>query len=174
MNIWKFFWNIPKSGLFALVNKSNKRVYISHSRDIPSSLARLVRDIGSRHSIYKQLIKDVKKLEFTLLENINIYDSLLDIHCKMDYYITEYKQLGYEIYNSRYKLQKFKVRIDVELDRLVYVKLISKSYKQIVVGVFDNMDDAIEFSYIFDVMDIVIPVYSINNYTRSYILSLKK
>jgi hypothetical protein len=163
------------SGIYCLINESKKRVYISYSKDIITSLSRIVRDIRSKNVIYKQLIKDVRGLEFLLLEDINIYDSEIDVCTKLDYFITLYKQLGYELYNDKYKLQKFKVSLEVDLnDNLVYVKLVNKRYKKIVVGVFDKMYDAEEFATLFETMDIIKPIYSINNLTKSYILDLKK
>lgn len=174
MDVFKMMYKQSNSGIFCLINESKKRVYISYSKDIITSLARMVRDIRSKNVIYKQLIKDVRSLEFLLLEDINIYDTDICIHTKLDYFITFYKQLGYELYNDKYKLQKLKVSLEVNLnDNLVYVKLVNKRYKKIVVGVFDKMYDAELFATVFEIMDIVKPVYSINELTRTYIEGMK-
>jgi hypothetical protein len=126
------------------------------------------------------MIKDAPKLEFNRLEDINIHDSLLDIHLKLDYHVKEYKQLGYSLYNTKHRFQKLKVKITVERDYrckkpynndlLVYVKLVSCLRKKIVVGMFNTMLEAQEFvSSTFDGMDIVKPVYSVNELTKEYI-----
>ncbi len=162
-------YKLPRSGIYGLVCHKSKLVYISHSKDICTSISRLLRDIHSRNCIYKQLIKDASKLEFIKLENINNCDTLVDIHTKIDFFVQRYKQEGYSLYNTKHRYQQFKVKIEVGSDFLVYVKLVSKLYKKIVVGVFDKMYEAEEFATVFDTMDIVKPVYSINDLTRNYI-----
>lgn len=178
--LFNTMYKLSNSCVFGLVNHRTKMVYISYSKDVCTSLARLLRDIHSRNIVYKQMIKDAPKLEFVKLENINIYDGMQEIHLKVDYHIGIYKQLGYSLYNYKHRFQKLKVKIQVEKDYrckkpynndlLVYVKLVSALRKTTVVGVFNTMLEAEEFvSSTFDGMDIVKPVYSINDLTKDYI-----
>lgn len=172
--LFKSMYKIPRGGIYGLVNTRSKMVYISYSKDIVTSLARLVRDIHSKNCIYKQLEKDATKLEFIRLENINISDTLIDIQVKLDYFINQYKKDGYSLYNNKYKLQQFKVKIEVSDDlKLIYVKLVSSGNKKIICGVFDKMYDAEEFATIFETMDIVRPTYATNNLTKIFLSGIK-
>lgn len=168
--LFNTMYKLPRSGIYSLVNEKDKRVYISHSKDICTSISRLLRDIHSKNIVYKQMIKDAPKLQFNKLENINNYDTLVDIHTKLDYFIQGYKQRGYSLYNTKHKYLQLKVSIEVgeDLD-VVYVKLISSLHKKIVVGVFEKMYEAEEFATLFETMDVVKPVYAINELTRKYI-----
>jgi hypothetical protein len=136
-----------------------------------TALSSLLKKIQDKTSLYKQLIKDASNLEFLLLENINNYDRPIDIEMKIVYFVKHYKHLGYELYNTKYKFQNFKVSISVneEIDR-VYVQLVSRIYKKLIVGIFDNMFDAELFATEFENMDIIIPVYAINKYTREWFI----
>lgn len=167
--LFNTMYKLPRCGIYGLVNHKYKRIYISHSQDICTSIARLLRDIHHKITIYKQFIKDASKLEFVYLENINNCDSKIDIQMKEVYYIQQYKQLGYELYNTKNRLPNFKVMINVNEDlNRVYVQLVSRIYKKYTVGVFNNMNEAMEFSTVFEKMDIIIPVYATNDLTREY------
>lgn len=171
--LFNTMYKIPSKGIYCLINKTNKRIYIKHSFDICMSISRVLGDIRGKKSIYKQLIKDASKLQFLYLEDINIDDSITDIQVKMDHHVKDYLSQGYSLYNSKYKLVKFKVSIEVSEDlKLVYVKLCSRNKNTyITVGVFDKMYDAEEFAACFDAMDVIRPVYASNELTRKYFLS---
>ena len=172
--LFKSMYKTPQGGIYSLVCEKSKMIYISYSKDIITSLARLVRDIYSGNIIYKQLKKDASKLEFYRLENINNCDTFIDVQLKLDYFIQEYKQQGYSLYNSKYKLQQFKIKIEISDDmKLIYVKLVSKGNKKIICGVFDKIWDAEEFATVFETMDIVKPTYAINNLTKIFLSTIK-
>ena len=172
--LFKSMYKTPQGGIYSLVCEKNKMVYISYSKDIITSIARLVRDIHSGNTIYKQLKKDASKLEFYRLEDINIYDTIIDVQLKLDYFIREYKQQGYSLYNDKYKLQQFKIKIEVSDDlKLIYVKLVSKGNKKVICGVFDKIYDAEEFATIFETMDIVRPTYATNELTKIFLSTMK-
>jgi hypothetical protein len=170
IGLFNEFLNLKRCGIFALVNNEDKKVYITFSKEICSSFARIIREIHEKTCSYKQLIDDAQKLSYIFIENINYEDTKLDIHLKMEYFIQQYKHLGYTMYNDKHKPAKFKVVIDVHNDiKRIHVCLMSKSYRRsITVGVFDKMWDAEEFAVLFDSMDIIIPVYSSNKLTREY------
>lgn len=171
--VFKHMFNIPRSGIYCLINHKKKMLYIAYSKDICTSLSRIVKDIKDKNIIYKQMIKDVKKLEFEYLEDINNCDTTLDIHLKLGFYIDKYKHLGYTLYNNRYKHLQLKVSIIPSNDlKFVHVTLVSKTYKRIVVGVFESIYEAQEFATVFDNMDLVKPIYAINDLTRNYLTIL--
>lgn len=166
-DLFSTMYKLPRSGIYGLVNHKSRMVYISYSKDICTSISRLLRDIHSKNCIYKHMIKDASKLQFVKLEDINNYETITDIRIKIDYFTEKYKQEGYSLYN-KLKPQKLKVRLDVVEDR-VHVKLVSAYGFKMVVGVFEKMYEAEEFATVFDGMDIVKPVYAINELTKNYI-----
>lgn len=172
-DLFKVLYNTPRSVVYALVHEGNKKVYISYSKNVVTSLARLLEDVKDKKSIYKHLIDDAPKLEFKVLDYINTTDDSLDISLKLDYNIELYKQLGYTLYNDKYKLKKLKVSIEVdESINRIFVRLKSQDrHKSIVVGVFDKMWDAQEFACCFDSMSIVVPVYATNELSVKYFLT---
>lgn len=164
--------NTPSKGIYCLINHDNNMVYIKHSMDIPMSIARVIRDIRFKTTVYKQFIKDSKKLRFLFIEPLTGDESLLDIHLKIDYHIQDFIRSGYKLYNSKYRISKFKVAIEIQNDMSVHVILASRNRKKkMVVGVFDKMYDAEEFASIFDAMDVVKPIYASNELTEKYFLN---
>lgn len=172
-NLFKIMLNTPSKGIYCLINHRNKRVYLKYSQNICMSLSRVLADIRSKNTIYKQLIKDVKKLQFLYLEDININEDDLSLHLKLDFYVQKYMDLGYSLYNNKHKLARFKVAIEVTEDlKSVHVVLTSRNRKKrIVVGVFDKMYDAEEFAASFDAMDVIRPIYAVNELSRKYFLN---
>lgn len=161
----------PKSCIFGLICHKYKHIYISHSLDVCMSLSRVLKDVQDEISIYKQMIKEKKSLEFIVLDNINKYDTDVDIHLKIQYFIKHYKHLGYSLYNDKHRLREYKVKMEVSEDlKAMYVKLVCQSSK-IIVGVFDKLWDAEEFMTEFEKMDIIVPVYAINKLSKEYFKS---
>lgn len=171
-DLFNMMYNTPRSVIYALICEENMKVYISYSKNVVTSLGRLLSDLQDKKSIYKHLIEDAPKLKFKVLDSINI-DDRIDIAVKIDHQVTLYKQLGYSLYNDKYKLQKFKVAIEVDDDlSRIFVKLKSDNRtKSVVVGVFDKMWDAEEFACCFDSMDIIKPVYATNEMSKKYFLT---
>lgn len=175
IDLFKLLYNTPRSVIYALVCQENMKVYISYSKNVVTSLGRLLSDVQDKKCIYKHLIDDASKLEFKVLDSINISDTSLDVALKLDHNITLYKQLGYSLYNDKYKLQKLKVAIEVDDDlKRIFVRLKSQDrHKSIVVGVFDKMWDAEEFACCFESMSIIKPIYATNTLSIEYFKTLK-
>ena len=169
-NLFKMMYRVSGHGVYSLVNSKDKRVYISYSKDICTSLTLLLKNIKLGGVTYKQLKKDLRKLKFCHLEYINKYDSYTDVQMKMQYFVDLYKQSGYELYSSGYKHQSFRVRLNIDhhINNFVVELVTRNSRKSFVVGVFDNVHDAEDFMTIFDGMDRIVPVYAINRLTREY------
>lgn len=166
--LFRIMNSIPRAGIYALVNHSKKRVYIGRSKDVCLSLSRLLLELQDKTHTSRKLIKDRNKLEFLFLEEIHYQDTLIDVSIKYNYWVNEYRNNGYEFYVKSYNFPQFRVRIDVGLDYKVYVKLLNKGYKELVVGVFDTYPEAEEFAEVFNNMSYVSPVYAINNTSKEY------
>lgn len=171
--MFKIMLNVPSKGIYCLINEVDKLVYIKHSVDITMSIARVIADIRSKNIVYKQFIRDRKKLKFIFLEELKGDESLLDIHLRIDSHINNFNKQGYKLYNSKYRISRFKVNIEVQEDlHTIHVILASRNrLKKIVVGVFDKMYDAEEFATQFDNMEVVRPVYASNELSKKYFLN---
>lgn len=162
-------YNLSRSGIYALIDKRSRYVYICYSHDVIQSLSRNISQIASRTHRYKQLVRSRKRLDFVYLENIHYEDSRIDIASKVHYWIEYYKNLEYTVLN-KVKIKQYKVRTDITTDKIIHVKLISRSYKELVVGVFDNMIEANEFAKLYKQMNFITPIYSTNALTRAYVV----
>lgn len=168
----KLLKKIPKSGIYCLIHKKRKNVYIYHSIDICTSIVRHLKNIQDKTHIYKQIIKDQKSLEFVFLENI-YKQNKSDIDVKLYHWMKHYKELGYNVYNY-INLCRYRTRIDIDDIRLyLYVKLISRRYDEVIVGKFDNIIEAREFAKLYENMEFITPIYAINNLSREYFKGLR-
>jgi len=118
---------------------------------------------------------DWDKLDFRVIEKI---DDPVKLRVRYQYWVSDYSNKGWVMYRD-YKAIQYKVRIDIRNDEtkgynakyLLYVKLVSRGYKELIVGVFDNLEECnkfIELNYS-NINDIV---YS-NELTKKYRKSLK-
>lgn len=166
--IFRIMQDVPRSCVYILLNEDKKEVYITWSTDVVTSLARNLRDINNKTHVCKRLIKIAKKLEFRVLENVHYHDTKNDIAMKIHYWINEYINNGYTVIN-KHNIQRYRVKLKVNRDvDKVFVKLINTSYKELVVGVFNNIQEAKEFSKLFNNMSFITPLYAINDLSLQY------
>lgn len=163
-------YNLPKSGIFVFVNEKSKSVYISYSKNLILTLARNVKEIQDRVHIYKPLNSNLEDWEFSIIETIHYEDSLLDIHCKVNFYVNEYRNNGYDVKHHNIMVLQF--RVEIGSDYRIYCKLKARNGNEYIVGVFRNR---LECSYLDDIyrnMKTIIPVYACNELSREYFVNL--
>lgn len=167
MSVLKLMYELPRSGIFKFVNEEKKLVYISYSKNLITSLSRNIKEIQDKVHVYKPLNEDFEDWKFDIIETLNYHDTILDISCKINLYIEEYKQLGYNV-RTHQNIQKLKFRVDIGQDYKVYCKLISRGRTEYVVGVFKDMEDAKEFIEMYRNIKNIVPIYSTNQLTKDY------
>jgi hypothetical protein len=129
------------SGVFCLENPVNKRVYLNFSKNKMGYIARVLEELETQVTPYKQMIFDKKKLRVRILEVREDIETL-------DYWVTQYQNEGWEIYNAKAKrpLPRVpKVMISSMDKTRVEARLYNKRKEYEVVGIFDNLPEAETF-----------------------------
>lgn len=172
--VFETLYNLPREGIYAIRNEQEKSVYISYSKDLLTSVSKNVKQIKEKVHICNFLNREIEELEFGIIETLNYYTTKLDIHCLLYYHITEYRNKGYTVIAYR-NIKPLRFRVDIGQDCRVYCKLITKDYKEYVVGVFNNKIEAKDFIKQYQDMDsLIYPIYSINDLTKEYIETLNR
>lgn len=158
--------HLPDMCIFGLINEKDKKIFIGKTRNIVTYLSRLIKE-------YKYSNKELLKLPLIIIETITDKPNLW---VRYNYWVNYYSNEGYLIYNKpRYRIN-CKLRIDLSKDfrmlkhtrHLFYVKIVSRHYKEHIIGVFDKIYDAESFisrEYNNGIDNIV---YSNNNLTKEY------
>lgn len=162
-------FHLPEMCIFGLINEENKLIMIYRTKNIVTALARIINE-------YKYSNKTLLKYsKLVIIEEIKDPNNLW---VRYSFWNKEYSNKGYIIgnkcrYNIRYKLRKqilrdFRRKYDTH--PLFYVKVVSSRYKEIVVGVFDKVDDMDAFITEFYPHNGLINniVYSNNRLTKEY------
>lgn len=170
MDIIKLLYRLPKSCIYALVNKKKKYVYISYSKNFITSLSRNIKEMKDGNHVYEPLNK-YKSWELHIIETLNYEHTLLDISCFINSIIETYKELGYNVSTHR-NVMKVRFKVCVGQDFKVYCKLITKGYNEYIVGVFNNMEEAKDLIEQYRNMKVIRPLYSNNDLTKKYLNDL--
>lgn len=161
--------SLPEMCIFGLIDEVNKAIYLYRTSNIVTALNRILKE-------YKYS-NNVLSLPLIIIEDIKDKDNLW---VRFNYHITNYSNLGYTVMNKPRNRIKYKLRIQILADfrmksnvrPLFYVKVVSRRYKEIVVGIFDHI------SYMQEFIDAHYPntidslVYSSNSLTQEYRESL--
>lgn len=165
--VFKAMYEMPRRGIFILINEKKKCLYISYSKNLVTSVARNVREMQDKVHIYKPLNRNIRDWRFEIIETLYYEDTILDISCKINSFIEIYKQLGYEV-KTHTNIVQLRFRVDIGEDYKVYCKLVTKGHNEYVMGVFNNMEEAEEFIIQYRNMKVLLPVYASNELTRDY------
>lgn len=160
--------NIPSKSIYCFINEADKIVHISFSRNTLLSIYRNIQMIKQGHGLLSQ---HSDKLSFRIIETI-VND--LDLRIRYQYWVRYYQAQGYQLYRS-YNAVGYKVILGVMSDALTSkqglyhfcVKLVSRGYRELIVGVFNFESDAklfIETHY----TSIDRIVYADNDLTRRF------
>lgn len=172
MNLFQELNSLPKQCVYGLFNEIDKRVYIGFTINILVTLPRLLNNINYSNSLLKA---DLSKLEFRIIETIKENKSL---RLRYQYWCRNYSNNGYMLYRE-YKAIQYRTRIEVirnPLDErtdlyMCAVKLVSRGYKELTVGLFSNAAEAEAFvSEHYTSIDSII--YADNYLTKRYLKSL--
>lgn len=141
MNI-KDLVNYSKPGIWGFVNEKDKRFFISHSNNILSAVSRNISQIQDKSHSCRKLIRDLPNLNFILLvfgggstKNRKVLTTEL---------IEQFISKGYTPYTNRV-IVSYKLRTVITKDYKIHVQLVNKRNDKTIIGVFDNMDEAISF-----------------------------
>lgn len=167
-----FFDNLSKSGIYALCNEKTKKVYIGSTSSFLTSINRNLIDIKADNHKYISL-QDYPDLYVVFLEEINSRN--MNPKIRVAYWVDHYKNLGYALYRT-YPGLRYKVRIDIShdfrfpnTDPLIYVRLVDRSNKKIVVGIFESMSEANSFVATTYSQSLITTIsYMDNNLTNEY------
>lgn len=151
-----------KAGVYRLVNKLENSCYILQSSNMAKSLVRLLSS-----NLY------FPEFEFEILE---IVTNNINLRPRCQYFKDLYSSNGWTIINNK-RVSSLKVHIEVIDDfrdknsdtYLLAVKLVSKGYKNFIVGVFDSYTDMDEFLHQYYAANLVTGIYYCNNpLTKEY------
>lgn len=148
--ILNYLFNYPEMCIYGLINHKDHKIYVGYTANLPLALSRIIRD--TKYSNNK-LNKDWDKLEFAVLETVTDRKNL---RIKYNQWIKEYSNKGWDLYKKQGQsnIPTYKLRIDLWMDesrwtkedQLVYVRLITRRYKELTVGVFNDYDEAVRWS----------------------------
>lgn len=91
---------LPPACIFALVNETDKRVYISHTTRLPTRLGEMVDKMTLGTWKFPAMTEDKQKLELVILERGDTEKYFVQ------YFIGEYRKRGYTIYNETENLPR--------------------------------------------------------------------
>lgn len=160
--------NLPEMGIYGLLNKIDNKIYIGFSKNIVTALIRLINNIK-----YSNIKHDLNKLEFIIIETINKPEEL---RLRCQHWINDYSNKGFGLYNNKRKVFNQKLRICAisSLDGAgrpnyhLHVRIVSKGYRELTVGVFNDVSELNEFvDKNYKVIDKI--VYADNRLTKEYL-----
>ena len=132
--------NLPISGLFAILNDIDKKVYVLYTCNIYVSIGKLLTAIKDGSS---SLSNDVGKLELVVVETLE--GDVKTLRAKYDYWLSHYKALGYSNYRNYENIAKYKLRIQYTKldDQIVHaVYLVSRKSKKYLLAAFHTAQEA--------------------------------
>lgn len=156
--------SFPTMGIYAFVNEEDRKIYVGYSKNIVTAFSRLVQNLK-----YSNMQEDADKLKFVILENIVTERSL---RLRYEYWSRKYSNEGWSLYRS-YRAVSYRLRVDLFSDHsersLIGVKIVSRGYKELTVGVFESVGESRAFinEYYKDGVDNLI--YASNRLTKEFI-----
>jgi hypothetical protein len=143
------------SVIFALINETDKRVYVSYTSRLHQRLGTILSEILEGDWKFKEMIQDKDKLECVILEH-RIEKNFVK------YFINDYRNKGYYIYNSSDKNPlEYRFRIDITYHK-VLVCAVNKRNEREILGEFSMFDEASEF----------LEYITVNNPTKSLVYKI--
>ena len=157
-----------ESGIFGIVNNRNKSIYIGYSHSMLESINRNLSQIKDQvHTCIPHTSK-VNNLQVLIIETCT-KDQL---KLKQSYWISEYRNKGYKIYNTRKPLT-YRTRIVIDEDYKVLVQLVNLSKDSFVIGVFNKVQEAVDFTNEVKKTTPIVPIYATNDLTKQYLIDHK-
>lgn len=140
-NLLVNLFNYPDMCVFGLINSQDHKIYLGYTINLSQALARIIKETKSSNNKLKQ---DWNKLELIILSDITDRNNLRVRH---KLYFNEYSNKGWVFYNKISNVTRYKLRLKVVFEEYnkepkVHVKLLTRRYKEIPVGVFETMEAA--------------------------------
>lgn len=159
---------LPSMCIYALINQPEKKIYLGFTTNIVTALGRITKDI-------KYSNEELNNLPFVIIESPK---DRINLYARFNYWYNYYSNKGYLFYNkNKPKLPIYKVRIDLmsdfrlkyETSALCYVKLVTRGYKELIVGIFKDYETAQEWTALnYSNGEVNKIVYSNNDLTKDY------
>lgn len=148
MDIAQILLNLPKRAIWAFINDTDRKIWVSHSRNVLRAFMHNLALIKNNLHQDTGLNVDQSKIRFLILEDceesVPKEDEFL---LREAYWMEDYKKQGYTLYRDRTPLE---LTLRIESDRLfeeyklvIVAKLIDRNDKQRIVGVFDKESEAL-------------------------------
>jgi hypothetical protein len=149
--------HLNKQCIYGLIDESNRKIYISFSKGLLTSLQRVLIDNPKFKHYSLKIFQD-------LSGDLNTDKLLVEI------YKHQYKTRGYEIDRNscliRYRLSTEYVKIpNTSAKHLMGVIISTGNNNKQLIGLFDDKKDAKEFIEYINRNPIISPIYAINKYT---------
>lgn len=166
-NLMDNLTHLPEMCVFGLVHEPTKTMLLFRTKNIVTALSRIINE-------YKYSNNKVLKLPLIVFEEIKDSNNLW---VRYNYWGKYYSDLDYVILNRcKYNI-KYKLRTQILGDfrkkynslPMFYVKVVSRRYKEVIVGIFDKVDDMnsfLETHYPNNRIDNI--TYSNNSLTKEY------
>lgn len=143
---------LPRSVIFAIINDSSKKAYISYTSNLQRRLGVISSEILDGISSIGNV---TEKIEAKILETTN--DKVL-----VKYFIADYRNKGYTILTEKIPLEyKFKTFLSID-EGNVKVVAVNKRNDKIILGTFKNIETANNF----------VKFIETNNLTKNLIYSI--
>jgi hypothetical protein len=153
------------SGIWAFVNTKDKRIFISHSNNILSSVSRNISEIKDKSHSCRKLLRDLPNLELLVLEADVLPQ---DRKIKVGKWMENYKNKGWTLYKDTPPVL-YSIRTSISKDYKVHILLVNKRNDKLVVGVFTTMDEATQFLFTnYPNNKVHNVIYSDNSLTREF------
>jgi hypothetical protein len=160
--------HLPEMCIFGLINNDNKSILIYRTKNIVTSLSRIIKEYKYSN---KKILRDFKLIIIEKIDDPN------NLWIRYNFHNDQYSNKGYIVhnrcrYNIRYRLRKqilgdFRMKYDKR--HLFYVKIVSRRNKEIVVGIFDNVPDMDRFTETHYPDGLILNIeYANNNITKEY------
>lgn len=161
-------YSMSVPGVYAVINSSNKRIYIAYAANVSIAIATLLAKAANYELPINDLCKDIELgiVSIKLLRECKGDTNILRGYAQM--FVDKYKQLGYSMYRD-ITFIKYSVKTSITTSNKVIVELVKTRNSKVLVGVFNNMIEANNFITENYKEPIYFPVYSSNDLTKSFL-----
>jgi hypothetical protein len=168
--LYKQLDELAISGLYAVVNETDRYVYVGFGSCILKSYAKIVSEIKLGTFRSKRMIEDIDKLDFRVLEENNDY---LSRFLRLTYWVDLYLSQGYTLYCDMKRL-KMELRIIPDYDNSLVKVVLQSSNKKRIVGIFNHTYEAEAFVAVNYPDPFYNIVYADNKLTSDYLYEINR
>lgn len=165
--------NLPRQGIYCLVNHATKRFLVCQTPNSIMGVARILNQIQTGSYPIKDLCNEKYNLSINWLET-NKNSLYRNFH--VEYWVKHFESLGYINYRTR-PYKRFKAKIDYILTSQdnspvplgVCIKLYTHSKIHGIMGIWQTVEEAEAFlKYYYTDQDLIMPAYATNKESIEY------